>query len=320
MAISFKDLKTSKKSDFEKLQKQIEDANKGSFGDREKDARFWQPGTDKAGNGFALIRFLPAPAGEEAAFVRLFSHGFKGPGGKWYIENSLTTLGLKDPVSEYNSELWAISDDDKSPTRNQARNQARRLNMISNIEVIKDPSNPENEGKVFLYRYGKKIWNKIHSAMYPEENTGEAPVNPFDLWEGANFKLKIRQVAGYRNYDESSFAAPSPLSNDDDELEAIWKQTHSLAELIAPDKFKTYDELKKSLESVMGKSTGKAGESADAPVSHSQVYQPRARSTEVKETASNDGDDESARSTEGKSDASSAEEDDLAFFRKLGAS
>jgi hypothetical protein len=248
MAINFAELKKQRKSDFEKIQKEIEKVSqKGGAND---DASYWQPTLDKAGNGYAVIRFLPAPPGEDATFVRLFTHGFKGPTGKWYIENSLTTLGKKDPVGELNSQLWNSTEDDKSPEREQARKQKRRLGFTSNILVIKDAGNPDNEGKVFKYKYGKKIWDKLQAVMYPEG--GEEGFNPFDLWEGANFKLRIRTVAGFKNYDNSAFDAPAPLSDDDEELQKIWQSEYSLAALIAPDQFKSYEELENRLKEVLG--------------------------------------------------------------------
>jgi len=229
------------------------------------DDRYWSPTVDKAGNGYAIIRFLPAPGDEAVPFLRLFDHGFKGPGG-WYIEKSLTTLGEKDPCSEYNSVLWNASDSDSSPERKQAREQKRRLSYISNIYVVKDPSNPDNDGKVFLFKYGKKIFEKLNAAMHPQFED-EKPMNPFDLWAGANFKLKIRKVDGYRNYDKSEFDDNGPLSDDDKELERIWKQEYSLQELIAPDQFKSYEELKKRLNLVLGldsKGNNDAGPVAEA--------------------------------------------------------
>lgn len=251
MATSFKTLKKSS-ANLDRLTKEIEKLNSPTT-ERQADDRFWQPEVDKAGNGTAIIRFLPSPAvdGEDALpWVRVFSHGFKGPTGKWYIENSLTTLGQKDPVSEYNSHLWNQSTDDNSPTRKQARNQKRRLNYISNIMVISDPKHPENEGQVFLYRYGKKIFDKIKLAMEPEFE-GDEPVNPFDFWTGANLKLRIRNVEGYRNYDQSNFDAVAPLSVDDAKLEEIWNKEYSLKEFLEPKNFKPYDELKKRLDEVL---------------------------------------------------------------------
>lgn len=214
------------------------------------DDRFWSPTVDKAGNGYAVIRFLPAPAEEDVPFIRMFDHGFQGPTGLWYIENSLTTLGKPDPVSEYNSKLWNSVSDDDAPERKQVRKQKRRLHFISNIYVVHDSGKPENEGKVFLYKYGKKIFDKLNEAMNPQFADEEA-FNPFDLWAGANFKLKIRNVEGYRNYDRSEFDRPGPLSADDSELENIWKSEHSLQAFLAPSNFKSYDELQERLLKVL---------------------------------------------------------------------
>ena len=227
-----------------KLVSQVEKMNKGSNG---VDDRLWKPEVDKAGNGYAVIRFLPAPDGEDLPWSKLYTHAFQASGG-WYIENSLTTLGQKDPVSEYNSQLWNSGvDSDKEV----ARKQKRKLSYYSNVYVVKDPSNPANEGKVFLFRYGKKIFDKITAAMQPEFEDEQA-INPFDFWAGANFKIKIKKVAGYWNYDSSEFAAPAPLLDDDDAMEAIWKQEYSVAELVAPDQFKSYEDLKKRLDYVLG--------------------------------------------------------------------
>ena len=244
--MSFKDLKKQSKigSLTAKLVKEVEKMNNTGGN---ADDRIWKLDVDKGGNGYAVIRFLPAPEGEDLPFVKLYSHAFQGPGG-WFIENSLTTLGQKDPVSEYNSLLWNNGTDAGKET---ARKQKRKLTYVSNIYVVKDPANPENEGKVFLYKYGKKIFDKLTAAMQPEFEDEEA-IDPFDFWQGANFKLKAKNVAGYRNYDSSEFAAPSPLLDDDDAMEALWKKQFSLAEIVAPDQFKTYDELKTRLDYVLG--------------------------------------------------------------------
>ena len=225
-----------------KVVKEVEKSNKVCNGDE----RLWKPEVDKAGNGYAVIRFLPAPDGEDLPWVKMYSHAFQGPGG-WYIENSLTTLNQKDPCSEFNTSLWNSGvESDKQI----ARNQKRKLAFYSNIYVVKDPANPENEGKVFLYKFGKKIFDKIMGAMQPEFED-ESPLNPFDFWQGADFKVKIKKVAGYWNYDSSEFAAAAPLLKDDDALEQLWKKEYSLSEIVAADQFKTYDELKKRLESVL---------------------------------------------------------------------
>jgi hypothetical protein len=244
--MSFADLKKQSKLGnlTAKLVKEVEKMNTGSGS---SDDRVWKLDVDKSGNGYAVIRFLPAPNGEDLPFVKLYSHAFQGPGG-WYIENSLTTLGQKDPVSELNSELWNNGTD---AGKELARKQKRKLTYVSNIYVVKDPANPANEGKVFLFKFGKKIFDKLTAAMQPEFEDEEA-IDPFDFWQGANFKLKAKNVAGYRNYDSSEFAAPSPLLDDDDAMEAVWKKQYSLAELVAADQFKTYDELKKRLEYVLG--------------------------------------------------------------------
>jgi hypothetical protein len=244
--MGFADLKKQSKlgSLTAKLVKEVEKMNTTSGS---SDDRLWKLDVDKSGNGYAVIRFLPAPDGEDLPFVKVYSHAFQGPGG-WYIENSLTTLGQKDPVSEHNTLLWNNGTD---LGKEQARKQKRKLTYISNIYVVKDPANPENEGKVFLFKYGKKIFDKLTAAMQPEFEDEEA-IDPFDFWKGANFKLKAKNVAGYRNYDSSEFAFSGPLLDDDDELEVIWKKQYSLAEFLSPDQFKSYDELKKRLDSVLG--------------------------------------------------------------------
>ena len=240
-----------------KLTNEIEKMNKGSTGGA--DERLWKLEVDKAGNGYAVIRFLPAPDGEELPWAKVWSHAFQGPGG-WYIENSLTTLGQKDPVSEYNRLLWNSGND---ADKDLARKQKRKLSYISNIYVVKDPTNPQNEGKVFLYKFGKKIFDKITAAMQPEFEDEEA-IDPFDFWQGANFKLKAKNVAGYRNYDSSEFAAVSPLLDDDDALEALWKKQYPLVEFTAADQFKAYDILQQRLDSVLNaKKTRIAPEVAD---------------------------------------------------------
>ena len=244
--MSFADLKKQSKlgSLTAKLVKEVEKMNNTSGNN---DDRLWKLDVDKSGNGYAVIRFLPAPDGEDLPFVKLYSHAFQGPGG-WYIENSLTTLSQKDPVSEYNTTLWNNGTDAGKET---ARKQKRKLTYVSNIYVVKDPANPENEGRVFLYKYGKKIFDKLTAAMQPEFEDEEA-IDPFDFWQGANFKLKAKNVAGYRNYDSSEFAAQSPLLDDDDAMESLWKKQESLQEFFAPDQFKSYEDLKKRLGYVLG--------------------------------------------------------------------
>ncbi len=212
-----------------------------------KDDRLWKPVLDKAGNGYAVIRFLPAVDGEDLPWAKVWNHAFQGPTGQWYIENSLTTISQKDPVSEHNTRLWNTGlESDKEI----ARKQKRKLQYFSNIYVVSDAKNPENEGKVFLYRYGKKIFDKIMEAMQPAFEDEKA-INPFDFWEGANFKLKIRKVDGFWNYDKSEFDAVSPLFDDDAEIETLWKMQYPLAEHTAATNFKSYGELKTRLDAVL---------------------------------------------------------------------
>ncbi len=211
------------------------------------DERFWKPTVDKAGNGYAVIRFLPAAEGEDLPWVRYWDHAFKGPTGQWYIENSLTSIGQTDPVGELNSRLWNSGIEADKDT---ARTQKRRLHYVTNIYVVSDSANPENEGKVFLYKFGKKIFDKLMDVMQPSF-ADEEPINPFDFWSGANFKLKIRNVEGYRNYDKSEFESTSVLA-DDEKLETIYGQVNSLTEFTDPKNYKTYDELKAKLMRVLG--------------------------------------------------------------------
>ena len=212
-----------------------------------KDERLWKPEVDKSGNGYAVIRFLPAIEGEDMPWAKVWNHAFQGPTGQWYIENSLTTLGNNDPVSEMNSAYWNTGiESDKEI----ARKQKRKLQYFSNIYVVSDSKHPENEGKVFLFRYGKKIFDKIMDAMQPAFE-GETPINPFDFWEGANFKLKIRKVAGYWNYDSSEFDASTALFDNDEKIEKTWKTAYPLAEYTAASNFKSYNELKTRLDAVL---------------------------------------------------------------------
>ena len=228
----------------EKLIKSVEKLNDKNSN---VDERIWKPVVDKSGNGYAIIRFLPEPEGCELPWARVYTHAFQGSGG-WYIENSLTTLGNNDPVSEHNTQLWNSGSD---ANKEIARKQKRRLSYYSNIYIVSDPANPENEGKVFLYKYGKKIFDKIQEAMKPEF-ADETAINPFDFWGGANFKLKIRRVEGYQNYDKSEFDRSSALFDDDAKLEEVYNKQYDLNEFIAEDKFKGYDALKKRLENVLG--------------------------------------------------------------------
>jgi hypothetical protein len=293
------------RSSLEKLTKAIQDTVQPQENSKE-DTRFWQPEVDKAGNGMAIIRFLDAPAvdGDDGLpWVKLFNHGFQGPGG-WYIENSLTTLGQKDPVSEYNSTLWNSGIE---ANKEIARKQKRRLVYIANVLIISDPKNPENEGQIKLYKFGKKIFDKINEAMNPQFEDEKA-VNPFDFWEGANFKLKIRNVEGYRNYDKSEFESPSALFDGDDaKIESIWKKSYSLKDLIDPKHFKSYDVLKAKLDKVLGFDGG-----SPAPRTRAEHITP------AMTTLSPDLDDDVEVVMKKKS-PSLDEDDDLDYFKSLAA-
>lgn len=280
----------SNKKSLDELSKKLESVSGNA---KSSDERFWSPTVDKAGNGYAVIRFLPEAPNEEEFYVKMFSHGFQGPGG-WYIENSLTTLNKPDPVSEYNTKLWNSGVD---ANKEIARKQKRKLSFISNIYVVHDSSNPDNEGKVFLFKYGKKIFDKIKEAMNPQF-ADEQPFNPFDFWKGANFKLKIRNIEGYRNYDKSEFEAPSPLSQDDDELEKIWKSQHSLHDFYDPSNFKSYEELKAKLIKVLGQEVDdvKATDYSDSDdidfsKPHKEAKEPKHKSVSY-ESDSDDADDD----------------------------
>lgn len=289
MSTNFSQLKNNRKQQFDKIANEL--SKQTGSQETRSDDRFWKPDVDKAGNGYAVIRFLPAPEGEDTPFVRVWDHGFQGPGG-WYIEKSLTTIGQKDPVSEYNTQLWNSGLDENKEI---VRKQKRRLHYISNILVVKDPSRPENEGKVFLFQYGKKIFDKLNDLMSPEFED-ETPVNPFDLWEGANFRLKIRQVEGYRNYDKSEFDNPGAISDDDEDLEKIWKMEHSLKAFIEPSQFKTYDELKTRLHKVLGWDTNAFDERPAISKTAEEIQPPKhkeaSRVVEADDSSLGDDDDE----------------------------
>ncbi len=298
MANNFAELKRQRNKDLKKLTNEITKLGGSSEKKSYEDTRFWRPSVDKSGNGYAVIRFLPSPQNEDMPWVQLWSHSFQGPTGKWYIENSLTTINQKDPVSEHNSALWNSGlDSDKDI----ARKQKRRLSYIANIYVVKDPSNPENEGEVKLFKFGKKIFDKLNDMMNPEFDD-ETPVNPFDLWEGANFKLKIRNVEGYRNYDKSEFDSSEPLSEDEDDLERIWNTEYALNEFISETNFKTYDELKDRLNFVLDLNQEVSRVERPMPTREEPVVQTRKETVE-----------------EASDDPWSSEDDDdgLTYFEKL---
>ena len=292
--MDFETLKSSS-SNFDKITKALEknlgpedQANKNKY----QDDRFWKPELDKTGNGYAVIRFLPASNGEEMPWQRVWSHAFQDKGG-WYIENSLTTLNTKDPVSEDNTRLWNTGvDSDKDI----ARKRKRKLSYYSNIYIVSDPKHPENEGKVFLYKYGKKIFDKISEAMQPQF-ADEKAINPFDFWKGANFKLKIRKVDGYWNYDKSEFEGVTPVASEDANIKAIWAKQYPLKPFVDPSNFKSYEELKEKLNRIiMGTRSTETVETVDLP----QQTNGQVKSTNVVN-----------------SKPASEEDDTLSYFSKL---
>jgi len=299
--MSFQDLKKQSKmgSLTEKLIKQVEKLNDTSSKD---DTRFWKPVMDKGGTGSAVIRFLPAPEGCDLPWAQVWSHAFQGTGG-WLIDNCLTTLGQNCPVCEANRELWNTGSKDN---QNIVRDRKRKLSYFSNIYVVKDPANPENEEKVFLYKFGKKIFDKIMASMQPQFDD-ENPVNPFDFWEGANFKLKLVKKDGYWNYDKSEFAPSSALLNDDDKLETIYKSLNNLNDFVAPSEFKSYEDLKKRLDYTLGlKGTPKYQDPETiGEEEEDEVSRPAKETTSVRPSASSDDEDE---------------DDAMSYFQKLAES
>jgi hypothetical protein len=294
--MSLENLKSMRGSSIDKLVKAAEAVSTTKTESNSyEDNRFWKPTRDKAGNGYAVVRFLPAQEGEDLPWVRYWDHGFKGPTGLWYIENSLTSINQQDPVSEHNSVLWNSGRDEDKQT---ARDRKRRLHYVSNVLVVSDPANPENEGKVFLYKFGKKIFDKIMYVMQPQF-ADENPVNPYDFWEGADFKIKIRKVEGWVNYDKSEFAGQSALfEGDEGRLEEVYHKLYSLQDFVDPKNYKSYDELKAKLNKVLGVDAGITMETPmeSAPV----VEQPTMATVESAPFASDDG-----------------EEDTLSYFDRL---
>jgi len=296
--MSFANLKSSRGSSIDKLVKAAEAVSSKTETKSYGDDRFWKPTRDKAGNGYAVIRFLPAQEGEDLPWVRYWDHGFQGPGGLWYIENSLTSIGQPDPVSEANTVLWNTGRDEDKAT---VRDRKRRLHYVSNILVVSDPANPQNEGKVFLYKFGKKIFDKLMEAMQPAFED-ETPINPYDFWEGADFKIKVRKVDGWVNYDKSEFASQSALYNgDESQLEEVYNKLYSLQDFLDPKNYKTYDELKAKLNKVLGVDAGHAPMAA--PVVDNVMESPTMQSAPVvDEPVVGNSDDE---------------DDTLSYFAKL---
>ena len=297
--MSFANLKSSRGSSIDQLVKAAEAVSTKTESKNYDDDRFWKPTRDKAGNGYAVVRFLPAKEGEDLPWVRYWDHGFKGPTGLWYIENSLTSIGQDDPVSESNGLLWNTGrDEDKA----LARERKRRLHYVSNVLVVSDPANPQNEGKVFVYKFGKKIFDKIMDVMQPQF-ADEDPVNPYDFWEGADFKIKIRKVEGWVNYDKSEFAQAAPLmGGDEEQLEGVYNKLHSLADFIDPKNYKSYDELKAKMNKVLGVDAGHVAMDNNSMMQSAPVVeQPTMAAAESAPLSSSD----------------EGEEDTLSYFGKL---
>tara|TARA_R110000772_G_scaffold60742_1_gene137055 strand:- start:241 stop:1170 length:930 start_codon:yes stop_codon:yes gene_type:complete len=306
--MSFEKLKANRLASIEKLVGAVE-----PMGEKKSyiDEREWKPTVDKAGNGYAVIRFLPATGSEDLPWVRYWDHGFKGPTGRWYFEKSLTSIGKDDPLGEMNSQMWNTG---REEDKEVVRERKRRLHYVSNILVISDSANPQNEGRVFLYNYGKKIFDKIMDVMQPQFED-EKPINPFDFWGGANFKMKIRNVEGYRNYDKSEFDSVSEFFDGDEEkLKTIYDNLHGLEEFTDPSNYKTYGELKKKLYEVLGEEeivnnfsveqTAELNETRDVVVDAPTPSTPTRKSEDQTPTPSG-------------SDRDGKEDDTLAYFAKL---
>jgi len=297
--MSFANLKSTRGSSIDKLVKAAEAVSTKPEANSYDDDRLWKPTRDKAGNGYAVIRFLPAKEGEDLPWVRYWDHGFKGSTGLWYIENSLTSIGQQDPVSESNSLLWNSGRDEDKQI---ARERKRRLHYVSNVLIVSDPANPENEGKVKLYKFGKKIFDKIMEAMQPAFED-ETPINPYDFWEGADFKIKIRKVEGWVNYDKSEFATPSALyEGDESRLETVYNQLHNLQDFLDPKNYKTYDELKAKLNRVLG---------VDAGMVETDPFEANAPTAEAPSMT------EADTSFPPADDNNESEDDTLSYFAKL---
>lgn len=303
--MSFASLKKSSSSVFEKLNKEVEKISNPSSGG---DDRLWKPEMDKSGNGYAVIRFLPAPEGEDIPWAKVWSHAFQGPGG-WLIENCPTTKGEKCPVCAANTALWNSGTE---MDKEVARKQKRKLSYYSNIYVVKDPLNPENEGRVFLYKFGKRIFDKLMAKMQPDENDydPQPAFNPFDLWKGADFKLKIKQVAGYWNYDDSVFTTPGTLGNyDDEKLEEVYNSMHDLASFTADSEFKSYDELDARLKAVLGRRT--------APSIDHEVADEESEILNLNITSNSSTTSSSWTESVDTSSSATEEDDALSYFAKL---
>ena len=305
---TFSQLRKNSSKNFEKLQKQIQESEKKDY----SDDRFWNCQLDKAGTGQAIIRFLPESAGDELPYAKVYSYGFKGPGGKWFIENCPSTIGKDSPVLEMNNELWAQGEGSEGQRRVRGTGKdnpgtKRKLNYYANIYVVEDKANPENNGKVFLFKFGPMIFDKIEKAMFPEFPDDPA-IKVFDLYEGANFKLRIGRKDGYANYDSSVFEPPGPLLNDDAKLEEIWNSQHSLSEFTSDSAFKSYDELKKKLDFVLGASAISTSKTIEEDLEQSaKVMKESANNNKIEEEVEDDDLDKLLESL----DSDDEDDDDL---------
>jgi len=305
--MSFANLKRNR-TDFSKLVQAAQETGGGQQQQRTGDPRMWKPTVDKAGNGYAVLRFLPPQEGQDIPWVRYWDHGFKGPTGQWYIEKSLSSIGQQDPVGEMNSRLWnsGIESD-----KEIARERKRRLHYVVNALVVSDPAAPENEGKVMMYQFGKKIFDKIMDLMQPQF-PDEKPVNPFDFWEGADFLLKIRQVEGYRNYDKSEFRSPAALyDGDETKLEAVYDQMHPISEFVDPANYKTYDELKAKLANVLGEAAPRTVKQEVALDDEIPDFEPRTTPPQPQQ--------QSTPQPVATAESSMDDEDTMSYFAKLAA-
>lgn len=324
--VDFASLKKNRGSKrLESLNKTLTDMNKSGFQDPDRD-KYWNVTRDKAGNGMAVIRFLDAPEGEDSPVQKIRQFSFKGVTGQWYIENNRATLGEADPLQEMVSAIWADPNDSEETKKKKSRRYNGSTRYIANVYIVRDSGNPENEGKVFLFKFGKKIYDKINEQMNPTFE-GEEPVNPYDLWDGANFRLKVKTVDDFPNYDASSFETASPVADSDEEIEAIYKQCYSLEEQVSEAKFKSYDELKARFDLVEGnKATPKkATASADDTKLDEEPKKPARKATKAADV---DADEEErparqeAKKTakaakEEAEPASDDEDDEMAAYRAL---
>jgi hypothetical protein len=300
-------LRKQRQSSFSKLSAEFEKTvNPQSESKSYKDDRFWKPEPDKAGNASATIRFLNTTDGDELPWVKIFTHGFQGPTGKWYIENSLTTIGENDPVGELNMRLWNSGSDADKET---ARKQKRKLSYVANVLIISDPKHPENEGQIKLFKFGKKIFDKIMDKARPTFDD-EEPVNVFDYWEGADFKLKMIKVEGYPNYDKSTFAASAPVAKSDEDILDIAKRQHQLREFNDRKNFKTYEELARKLVSVLDGSSSQTKSAAHLADDSAEEEVPRQVAVDKKPAV------KIAKATA--SEKSDLDDDDaMSYFKKM---